>query len=130
MMLKNIKIIFPIIFLSIGLFGCQQDSEGLNPDNNNVKQSEVTSTEETEVIGVITEVNHEDKRVLLELSKKINEDEEQLWVTIGENTKITKENEVLNFENLKPGVELKVNLSGMCFDSNPRICFAEKIVIE
>ncbi|MBQ0140100.1 MAG: hypothetical protein KBT36_12460 [Kurthia sp.] len=130
----KLSLILPIMFLSIGLFGCQQDNAELNPDNNKEKQDEVTSNKATddnfEVIGIITEVNQEKKSVLLDLSKKVQEDEKQMWVTIGENTKISNEIEELNFENLKPKVEIKVNLSGKCADPKIRICGAEEVVIK
>ncbi|WP_408008058.1 hypothetical protein ACJROX_25725 [Pseudalkalibacillus sp. A8] len=52
-------------------------------------------------------------------------------VTVGENTKISNENkETVSFEKLKPGVNLKVNLSGECNEPRIRICSAEEIVLE
>lgn len=132
--MKKINLVLSLIFLSIGLFGCQQNNAEISPDNPNVKHGELTPIKATDdnydVIGIITEVNYEEKRVLLDLSKKIHDSEERLWVSIGENTTISNDNEELNFNDLKPEVELKVNLSGKCLDPNPRICFADEVIFE
>ncbi|MFC7063413.1 hypothetical protein [Halobacillus seohaensis] len=90
------------------------------------------TNENYEIAGVITEVNSESKRVLLNLTKRVQEDEEQMWVSVGENTKISNEKEEdFSFEDLKTEFQLKVNLTGgQCLEPKPRICSAGKIVIE
>ncbi|RCW42382.1 hypothetical protein [Paenibacillus prosopidis] len=133
--MKIISLMLSLILLSIGLFGCQQNSDGENQDNNISKPHEETTNRVTnqnyDIAGVISEVNNERNRVLLNLTKKAQENEEQMWITVGENTKISNENqESLSYEDLKPAVELKANLSDKCLEPNPRICFAEEIIIK
>ncbi|MFJ5625729.1 hypothetical protein ACIQD3_24430 [Peribacillus loiseleuriae] len=132
--MKKISLILSFLFLSIGLFGCQQSSGSENNNDTITKQNEVTENEVTnenyDIVGVVTEVNNERNRVLLNLTKKVQEDEKQMWVTVGENTKISNEKEeTVSFGNLNPEVKLKVNLTGMCEEPRIRICSAEEIVI-
>jgi hypothetical protein len=135
MILKELSFILSFMLLLIGLLGCQQNSEGESHNNNISKQNEEptnkTANDNFDIVGIVTVVNSEHKRVLLDLRQKIQEDEEQLWVAIGENTKIFNENEeLLYFENLKPDTELKANLSDECLEPGIRICNAKEIVIQ
>ncbi|KMY50016.1 YobA family protein [Peribacillus loiseleuriae] len=127
--MKKFSLTLLLTLLSIGLLGCQQSSGDTITKQNEVTENKVTN-ENYDIAGVITEVNKEYNRVLLNLTQKAQENENQMSVEIGENTKISNENgETISFENLKPEVELKANLTDKCLDSAPRICFAEEIVI-
>ncbi|TYR73461.1 hypothetical protein FZC79_18645 [Rossellomorea vietnamensis] len=133
-MKKNL-LMLSFILLSIGLFSCQQNSEGESQNNSNTKQNEETANktnnENYDIVGIVTEVNNEHKRVLIDLTQKIQDTEEELWVTIDENTKVSNKNEEhFSFEMLKPNVALKANLTDFCLEPLPRICFAEEVVIE
>ena len=98
---------------------------------NNQEIKNKVSNENYDITGVVTEVNNELNRVLLRLTKKVQEDEEKMWVTVDENTKVTNEKaEDLSFEDLKQEIQLKANLTDECLEPNPRICFAEEVVIE
>jgi hypothetical protein len=128
--LKNISITLSVL-LVIVLFGCQQSHEG--PDyvtKPNEVATKKASNENYDISGIVSEVIKDHKRVLLTLTKHIQEDEEQMWVTIDGNTKITDKKGAFIFEDFKKDVRLKANLSKMCKDFSPRICFAEEIVIQ
>lgn len=132
--MKKISLILLLTLLSIGLLGCQQSSGSENNNDTITKQNEATENEVTnenyDIAGVVTEVDSEHNRVLLDLTKKVQENENQMWVELGENTKISNEiEESLRFGNLKPEDKLKANLAERCLEPNPRICYAEEIVI-
>jgi hypothetical protein len=128
--LKNISITLSIL-LVIVLFGCQQSHEGSDystkPNEGAIKKA---SNENYDISGIVSEVNKDHKRVLLTLTKNVQEDEEQMWVTIDDNTKITDKKGAFIFEDFNNDVRLKANLSKMCKDFSPRICFADEIVIQ
>ena len=135
MALKKISLVLSLILLSTGLFGCQQSSKEEVPNNDISKSNEEISNKEIDedydIEGVVSRVSNENNRVLVALTKKVQENESQMWIEIVENTKIYNGNkEMISFEDLKREAELKANLADECLDSNPRICFAEKIVIE
>jgi cell division protein FtsI/penicillin-binding protein 2 len=107
------------------LLGCQQSNKS-SSSNQSKDKGKIY-----DVGGTITEVNEKQNRVLVDLTKKVQEHEEQMWITVEENTKISNEQaEAKSFQDLKPNVQLKANLTDMCLEPNPRICFAEEISIE
>jgi hypothetical protein len=127
---KSISITLTVL-LVIVLFGCQQSHEGpdysTKPNEGAINKA---SDENYDISGVVSEVNNDHKRLLLTLTKKVQEDEEQMWVKIDDSTKITDKKGAFIFEDFKKDDRLKANLSKMCEDFSPRICFAEEIVIQ
>ncbi|NEU32093.1 hypothetical protein GN156_15150 [bacterium LRH843] len=117
-MLKKISLILSLILLSIGVLGCQQIGGTENNNDGNY-----------DIAGIVIEVNSENEGVLLDLTEKGNETAEQMWVFSNENTKISNENgETVRFENLKPKIKLKANLSTCNQPAIPE-CSAKEIVI-
>lgn len=134
MILKKISLILSFLFLSIGLFGCQQSSGIENNNDNITTQNEATENDVTnknyDIAGIVTEVDSENKGVLLDLTEMGNERAEQMWVFSKENTKIYNENEeTVRFEDIKTTVTLKANLSKCNQPAIPQ-CSAREIVIE
>ncbi|MBY6036912.1 hypothetical protein KUV80_09615 [Fictibacillus nanhaiensis] len=88
--MKKRSLTLSCTLLALVIFGCQQSHE--DPDHV-TKVNEVSTdnafNKKYDISGVVTEVNKDHTRVLLALTKKAQEDEEQMWVTIDENTKIT-----------------------------------------
>ena len=133
MILKKIILILSLTLLSNGLLGCQQSSGTENNNDNISKQNETTENEITnenyDIEGIVTEVSSENKGVLLDLTEKGNERAEQMWFFLNENTKISNKNEeTVRFENLKPKIKLRANLSNCIQPAIPQ-CSAKEIVI-
>ncbi|MDD1501779.1 hypothetical protein PVA17_03210 [Lysinibacillus sp. CNPSo 3705] len=131
--MKKIILILSLTLLSNGLLGCQQSSGTENNNDNISKQNETTENEITnenyDIEGIVTEVSSENKGVLLDLTEKGNERAEQMWFFLNENTKISNKNEeTVRFENLKPKIKLRANLSKCIQPAIPQ-CSAKEIVI-
>jgi len=119
-----------LIFLAIGIFGCQQSTGGQEQDGDDsiINHEE---KEEYDISGTISEIGEENKSIRLQLTKKIKEDEEVIVITVSEETKIYNEKKEVTFEELTTGMEIKANLTGdVCLEPDPRICTAGEIMIE
>ncbi|KGP91332.1 hypothetical protein N780_08745 [Pontibacillus chungwhensis BH030062] len=128
--MKKRMVSLSFLILLIGLFGCQQTSNDESQNTSGSTHDEETTEEDYHIAGVITEVDIKTKRVLLDLKQETEEDDEQMWVTIEEGTKVMNENkEPLSFEDLQPNIELKANIKDSCLEQLPVICFAEEVVI-
>lgn len=54
-----------------------------------------------------------------------------MWIELVEETAILNgKEEAMGSEDIQEGARFKANLADECLDMNPRICFAEKIIIE
>ncbi|MBT2687099.1 hypothetical protein J7I93_02760 [Bacillus sp. ISL-47] len=113
------------LFIPILLWGCQ--------DSRVDSTSKDTKAEDKnyDVSGIITEVSEEHSRVLVNLTKKVQEQEDQMWITVEDGTKMINQNGgTVSFKDLKLQVHLKANLRKECLEPNPRICFAKEMIIE
>ncbi|WP_246942805.1 hypothetical protein [Bacillus pinisoli] len=127
--MSKISLIIYFLLLFASLMGCQQNSEEQPNNLLNGKKKYSETNEVYDIEGIVTEINVEHKRVLLQLTQKVQKDESEMWIEVFQDTTNKKE-KMKSFNNLKPGVQLKANLTDECLESNPRICFAQEIVIE
>ncbi|XEC95787.1 hypothetical protein AB6A23_04240 [Paenibacillus tarimensis] len=119
--MRNISVNLCIMLVAVVLISCQQSKQS----------SEKATNDNYDIAGVVTEVNKEDYSILLGLTKKVQESEEQMWVRVSEDTTISYKNEEgLSFEDIEQEAELKVSLSDECLEPGIRICFAKDIVIQ
>lgn len=124
--MKRFLFTISLSILIIGLLGCKQNNED---DGHTITNKDGES--EFQIAGIITEINHESKSILLELTKKLQKDEEEIWIIVNDQTTIeNKKKEIMNFQEFIQGDLVKANLAEVCEESDPRICTAKEILIE